>query len=108
MAVPITPYEIARLDGIVAVVASYQDAQPRPRQLISAQDFLDAGLEAADISDAASLGFSADVDEYEGPQGRGWQMRVNLVRGGETWRRVFHEGPESYRASEWELVRGIA
>jgi len=104
-ACPITDDEQERLDGFWAAICSFQGRQSRPRQLVSAQEFLDAGLPAQDLADASSLGFTGGVDEYLRPDGqRGWIFRVLLTRGGETWGRAYCFGEWIEAERPWAIA----
>lgn len=110
-ACPITSDEVARLDGIVAAVASAQETTPGARyaraRTSHPAEFLALGLTQADLADAATLGFSSPgIHEYAGPHGVGWEFVVRLARGNEVWQRTFHHGPETWRARDWAVVAG--
>ena len=47
---------------------------------------------------------SIHVDVYDGPDGKGWSVTVTYTKGGETWSRTFHVGPETWRERPWEKV----
>lgn len=41
------------------------------------------------------------IDVYDGPLGTGWTAILTYIARGETWRRVVHVGPETWRESPW-------
>jgi hypothetical protein len=45
------------------------------------------------------------VDVYEGPRGNGWSVTVAYTKGGETWARTYHFGPETRRERGWARVQ---
>lgn len=52
----------------------------------------------------ASLPFALQVDVYDAPSGRGYTTTITVSIGGQEWRRVDNEGPESWRAKAWAPV----
>lgn len=106
----LTPTEKGLLTTVTNKVRAAQDALlaagKRCAQARSGKDaeFISCGLTASQLKSARTAGVTADVDEYEGPQGRGWQLRIRLLRDGVTWERVIHYGPETWREQPWHVV----
>jgi len=44
------------------------------------------------------------VDVYEGPNGAGWVLTVELELSDGVWAREWNEGPESWRSTDWVTV----
>jgi hypothetical protein len=44
------------------------------------------------------------VDVYDGPQGKGWSITVLYTKGGQTWGRTYHIGPETWREQAWARI----
>lgn len=108
----LTTGETALLTRTIQAVEAAQ-ASPLPngkfRQARSGRDaeFLALGVASKDIADERGAGGSVDVDEYVGPFGSGWLIRVRLTRGGKTWRYCHQVGPETHRAHGWiEVTNG--
>lgn len=47
------------------------------------------------------------VDVYDGPRGTGWSATATYTKGGETWARTFHFGPETEREQDWVNVTPV-
>ena len=62
------------------------------------QDWTDFG-----VTLPATMDFSAQIHESEGPQGPGWILVVDVIEAGKTWTRQKGFGPES-RDRDWEEV----
>lgn len=93
------------LSGVAAAQASIGGG-PRFAQARSGQDdeWASLGVSAEAMATARAAGVTAQVHEYEGPKGRGWELELRLVRDGVTWRKVLHSGPETWRERDWEAV----
>jgi hypothetical protein len=50
---------------------------------------------------------SRAVDEYVGPGGVGYQVRLEYRHDGKLWRRVITYGPEAWRSHGWEEIPEI-
>jgi hypothetical protein len=106
----LTSAERALLTTVTNRVRTAQDALlaagKRCGQARSGQDaeFTALGLTAANLTSSRTAGVTAHVHEYEGPQGRGWELEITLARGGVTWRKIAHFGPETYRERDWFVV----
>ena len=42
------------------------------------------------------------VDVYDGPRGKGWSLTVEIQKGGRTFARTWHVGPEDGREAPWQ------
>lgn len=106
----LTSTEKGLLTTVTNRVRAAQDALlaagKRCGQARSGQDaeFTALGLTAANLTSARNAGVTAHVHEYEGPQGRGWEIEINLLRDGVKWRKVIHSGPETWREQPWHVV----
>lgn len=106
----LTPTEKGLLTTVTNKVRAAQDALlaagKRCAQARSGKDagFSALGLTAANLTSARTAGVTAHVHEYEGPQGRGWEIEVNLLRDGVKWRKIVHSGPETHRERDWHVV----
>ena len=50
------------------------------------------------------LPFALTINVYDGPEGRGWEAVIEMVDGGQLWRRVVNSGPETWREQPWQVV----
>lgn len=53
---------------------------------------------------AEALPCSVQVSAYDGPQGQGWVLELEVIYNGTTYRRVVNVGPEARRAHGWQAV----
>lgn len=109
----LTPAEIARLSAAIQKIATEQGKRApgeRFRQARSGHDaeFHALGLTDDDIGFGRVAGATVNVDEYRGPQGDGYCVRVRLNRDGETWEMCHHFGPETWRGHDWRAVTEMA
>lgn len=106
----ITVAEQSLLGRTVARVRAAQDARLAAglpcMQARSGHDaeWAAVGVDPADVSAGRMSGARTWVHVYDGPSGRGWELEILLTRGGETWRRVVHRGPETWRERGWERI----
>lgn len=94
------------VNQITAAQAAYRSEHGKFRQARSGRDAeLQAlGLSGATLALARSAGTTANIHEYVGPNGVGWELELQLVRDGVTLRRVVHVGPETWRDLPWTSV----
>lgn len=78
---------------IVAAQIIWRQTHPKHRQLL-----------AQVITGSYAGTFTRYVDEYQSPQGVGYQIRVRYTRNGNTWQRIFQHGPESHRTHGWRQL----
>lgn len=52
----------------------------------------------------APAGYETWVDVYEGPDGVGYVINFEIVKGKDTYRKCVNVGPEKYREQDWTLV----
>ena len=111
----LTPGEEGAIQAAIAAITDAQAARERPVQVLADDGaaIVALGVPEAVVAAAGPAGFSFAVDEYDGPAGRGWTLRVSLLRDGVAWRLRHHVGPETWRDGEngWTVVtdpRGLA
>lgn len=46
------------------------------------------------------------IDQYDGPQGRGWVLTLECEAGGSVWRKGVNVGPEAWRSYDWQESPG--
>lgn len=47
---------------------------------------------------------SLRIDVYDGPLGHGYTVSVEVVSGGDVWRRTYNVGPETWRVVTWHRL----
>ena len=52
----------------------------------------------------ATIPMAIALDSYDGPNGKGFVGRVEVVINGNRWRRTAQIGPETYRTKAWAQV----
>src|SRR3990167_842565 len=52
----------------------------------------------------ATIPARVSVDVYDGPRGKGWSLTADVQKGGRTFARTWHVGPEDGRESPWQEV----
>lgn len=106
----LTASENALLTAVTNKVRAAQDAALASGKMCiqarSGQDaeFAACGLTTTQMKTARTAGVTANVSVYDGPFGRGWQLELTLVRGGVTWEKVIHHGPETWREQPWRVA----
>jgi hypothetical protein len=58
----------------------------------------------SDAQLVAEIPYSFRTDVYDGPDGQGYVLSVQVQLGGELWERSVNVGPETYRETPWHVV----
>lgn len=112
--------EVTRIwPGIVSAQESFRAADPRGKcaQLTSSKRPADKPSHRPhcpswdDLNLAGIWGYGKDkldgeywMDEYDGPRGKAFALRVVLVDDDGTWTRNWYEGQESWQSIGWSRV----
>lgn len=112
--------EVARVwRSLVAAQEAFAKSDPRGKYLQAGRSDRPnerlahrAGLPTwAELNLAGVLGYGRDrldgvwfVDEYDGPQGKGFVFRCELVDDDGTWTRSWQHGPEPRMALAWSRI----
>jgi len=105
----LTTAERSLMTGTFNKVAAAQASVPAGSRYIQVRSGRDSewasvGVGAAALASGRASGVTSHVHEYEGPNGRGWELELRLLRDGVTWRKVMHSGPETWRERDWHVV----
>lgn len=98
----LTLSETLALDSAISAITAAQAERERPTQVLADDGaaIVALGVPEQIAQSAGAAGFRFRVDEYGGPDGRGWTLRLRLTRDGQPWRFAHHVGPETYRDAE--------
>lgn len=103
----LTPGEEGAIQAAITAITDAQAARERPVQVLTDDGaaIVALGVPEQIAQAAGAAGFRFRVDEYDGPDGRGWTLRLWLTRDGKPWRFAYHVGPETHRDAEngWAL-----
>ena len=105
----LTTAERSLLTGTFGKVSAAQALVPAGSRFVQVRigrddEWAKVGVGASALASGRSAGVTSHVHEYEGPNGRGWELEIRLVRNGVTWRKVMHSGPEKWRELDWVEV----